>query len=108
MSIFPPRNFLMTLMTHDIRDIRDISGRPYLGGQHGVSRIARGRFSDSERPFLCETHDVKLLTPLVFGSATFSHCCYTPHSRFTFTSPSHHIYITYTSPLLLSIGEACL
>ena len=56
MSIFPPRNFLMTLMTHDIRDI---SGRPYLGGQHGVSRIARGRFSDSERPFLCETHDVK-------------------------------------------------
>ena len=41
MSIFPPRNFLMTLMTHDIRDI---SGRPYLGGQHGVSRIARGRF----------------------------------------------------------------
>ena len=21
MSIFPPRNFLMTLMTHDIRDI---------------------------------------------------------------------------------------
>ena len=38
----------MTLMTHDIRDI---SGRPYLGGQHGVSRIARGRFSHSERPF---------------------------------------------------------
>ena len=42
MSIFPPRNFLMTLMTHDIRDI---SGRPYLGGQHGVSLIARGRIS---------------------------------------------------------------
>ena len=67
MSIFPPRNFLMTLMTHDIRDI---SGRPYLGGQHGVSRTARGRFSHSERPFLCVTHDVKLLEPLVFGSAT--------------------------------------
>ena len=23
---------------------------PYLGGQHGVSRTARGRFSHSERP----------------------------------------------------------
>jgi len=40
MSIFSLRNFLMTLVTHDIRDI---SERPFHEGQHAVSLLKESR-----------------------------------------------------------------
>ena len=75
MSIFPPRNFLMTLMTHDIRDI---SGRPFLEGQHGVSRVARGRF---------------------FARLTMStHFSCKKHTGIPFAYPSHSVGIPFAYP----------
>ena len=71
MSIFPPRNFLMTLMTHDIRDISGHSKKykiffcliirepQWRGGIFAVDlKIHRepctegGRISNSKTPFL--------------------------------------------------------
>lgn len=63
-------NTYMSLMTHDIRDLSSqiLSSKretPFLAWQHAVSRIAKGRFSHSEKYFPAKQK--KCLTCTDFG-----------------------------------------